>query len=402
MLFTSGVKIRRDEEAPRVADTRAPAPTQPAAPSPDVRAEPPRAEAVRAEPESPLAAALVPDPTIGRASTARVGDEVHRRTLELAAELRDEGRTDEALALLHGLRQLTPSRGVPDDATFLAGRTDAASGGDGIDRLDAVVASLRDEPIDTTIRPSLRLSWFNDQFFYPNGDDDGFTQAANIGLTLRRGDDTFDLDVRHGMLTERGGDHRVDELDILAALSHRVERGAVEYDFGPTVGVSLVGDYGGAQLQDAFHGAIGMGRRLDGALQSEYEGTNQAALIVGAHFTARRDLGVGFSAHAGIDGQLALGPTGVSRVSPRVGLNWELPRGVVRPVVGAELEVARFFTPDARLQMAGGYDTRHFEAMPRFRIGIANDHFELGWRGTVNQGGAGAQMGEIYLSIGRR
>lgn len=395
------MKIRKKDDAPPIVETR-PADR----PRETVEAEPTRTvtnEAVRAPEETPLAAALLPDPTIGRRSTARIADDVHRRTLDLAAELRDAGRTDEALALLANLRLLTPSRGIPDDTTFLAGRTDATpSGEDGLDRLDAVVASLRHEPIDTTIRPALRLSWFNDQFFYPNGDDDGFTQAANLGLTLRRGPDSFDLDVRHGMLTERGGDQRVDELDVLATVSHRLERGAVEWSFGPTIGLSLVGDYGGAQLQDAFHGAIGMGRRLDGTLQSEYEGPDQGALIVGAHVQARRDLGAGFSANAGVDGQLALGPTGVSRVSPRVGLSWELPRGVVRPVAGAELEVARFFTPDARLTMAGGYDTRHFEAMPRFRLGIANDHFELGWRGTVNQNGSGANFGEIYLTVGRR
>ncbi|MEQ9503521.1 MAG: hypothetical protein RIT81_42090 [Deltaproteobacteria bacterium] len=397
------MKVRRERETTTpVRETRSVRATA----APDVRATAdvtaaPRSEAVRAADEPPIAAALRPDPSI-RTSTSRVADDTHRRTLELAAQLRDEGRTDEALGLLRGLRFLTPSRGVPDDATFLAGRTDASSAGEGLDRLDAMIASMRDEPIDTTIQPALRLSWFNDQFFYPNGDDDGFTQAAELGLTLRRGVDQLDLDVRHSMLTERGGPRRVDELDVHATLSRTIERGQVEWTFGPKVGVSLVGDYGGAELQDWFHGAIGMGRRLDGWLQSEYEGTNQAAVIVGAHVQARRDLGVGFSAHAGLDGQLALGPTGVSRIAPRVGLNWELPRGPVRPVVGAELEIAKFHTPDARLQMAGGYDTSGFQAMPNFRLGIAGDHFELGWRGTVNQGGSGANMGEIYLTIGRR
>lgn len=348
-----------------------------------------------------LVRALQPTTATADRSAARITDDVHRRSLLLARSLRDAGRTDEALGVLEGLRHLTPARGVPSDAAFLEDADDATAT-DGRDRLEATIEAVRSQPRGEPIVPSLRLSWFNDQFFYPNGDDDGFTQAANVGLTLRRGDDALDLDVRHGMLTERGGDRRVDELDILATLARRIERGNIEYTFGSTVGMSLVGDYGGAELQDAFHGAIGMGRRLDGTLQDRYEGTNQHALIIGAQVSARRDLGLGFAAHGGFDGQLALGPTGISRFSPRAGVDWELPEGVVRPYVGAELEVARFFSPDARLEMAGGYDTRHFEAIPRFSIGIRGDLFELGWRGTMNQNGSGANMGEIYLSIGRR
>jgi hypothetical protein len=181
-------------------------------------------------------------------------------------------------------------------------------------------------------------------------DDDGFTADFAFALWRRRGDVALGGSVLDRMITSRAIMRRTDLLELFArAVWTLDEHVAVEGRAGPTI----VGDLGGQWVQSRWHRMSGTGPRDPRETPSIYEHDFRAAGVIGL----RGEAGYGGVLHAygTLDGQVAVGATGVSFGEAAGGLRAGYRLGPVSAGVFGEVALGRYRVEDAELAMPGAY-----------------------------------------------
>jgi hypothetical protein len=255
---------------------------------------------------------------------------------------------------------------------------------------------------------SVRVGTGNDLFGLPNSklrDDNGFTASLRVAAELSDGDrQKLRIDVSDQMITERGGLDRVDEGRVFASwerfLGSSVEHGLT---IGWTLGVDVIGNLGGSEIQDWTHRALGISRRLAGRgvneLQYQYPGRYDVLGLVGGLAKIVHPLAAGWSLRGGAEGLVGVGTGVFGELHPFVAI------GFATRYVDLELrEGAGIYETNIRsIAMRGGYVTGVLQNQPSARITLAGPH----WLGSfvsfeweLNHGDSHQQVGEIL--VGKR
>jgi hypothetical protein len=181
----------------------------------------------------------------------------------------------------------------------------------------------------TDLKQRVTLNLSNDNFATlidgAQRSDDGPTSTMGIHFEGNNSSLDYRLSFEHEMFTERGwgvGDRRTDRLSLNLDVG---ERTPLAHDGffnqerrGYSLGLTATGNFGGATIQDQWHGLWEgtdlTGRRLDGSnwgvpLQSDYT-KGGAALMLGAEYQLEKTWDGGRIAVGG-QAKLALGTAGI-------------------------------------------------------------------------------------------
>ena len=236
--------------------------------------------------------------------------------------------------------------------------------------------------------------------------DDGPTSAMGFSIDRTDGNLETHLTFDHSMYTERGwgvGAKRTDlvEMQFAVGQTNTLKPGGLfnRQRTGYSVGIALNGDYGGAQIQNAWHRAmIGTpltGRLLDGSqygvpLQNEYTGSG-AALTLGYDFEGQRELFADVNAYAGSRGVAALGNAGVSSISLFTGLRAGRERGLF---AAYEFEIG-VQSVNGHTMDFDGAPVNGFVAHHKASLGYRFESLSIGLDFVSNDGGTQQGFGDI-------
>lgn len=249
----------------------------------------------------------------------------------------------------------------------------------------------------------------NDLFGLPNSklrDDNGFTASLRVAAELSDGDrQKLRINVSEQMIAERGGLDRVDEGRVYASWERFLGASAEQgLSIGWTLGVDVIGNLGGSEVQDWTHRSLGISRRrLIGRgvneLQYRYPGGYDVLALVGGLAKIVHPLAGGWSLREGVEGLVGVGTGVFSELHPFVAI------GFATRYVDLELrEGAGIYETNIRsLTMRGGYVTGVLQNQPSARITLAGPR----WLGSfvsfeweLNHGDSHQHVGEIL--VGKR
>jgi len=152
------------------------------------------------------------------------------------------------------------------------------------------------------------------------------------------------------MITSRATMRRTDLIEVFARAALVLDDLAIlELRVGPT----FVGDLGGQWVQSRWHRMTGTGPRDPRETPSVYMHELRTAGVVGL----RGETGYGgpLRAYGSLDGQVAVGDTGVSFGEGAGGLRAGVRLGPVELAMFGELALGRYHVDDAELAMPGAY-----------------------------------------------
>jgi hypothetical protein len=220
----------------------------------------------------------------------------------------------------------------------------------------------------------------------PPFDDVGFTHDNVVAVSRQRGTLIVGGTIVERWITSARDRRRWDQLDVLAtgerAWPHRL---ATMVRLGPTFG----GNLGGRFMQDRWHSLSGTGPTIDEGLADDYPGSRRVALLAGV----RARIQVGEDALHGygvLDGQLALGSTGVTSGESALGGSIN-----ARHVgASAELAITRYHSRDPNLLLPGAYGAGW---QLEWRIGVhaAWSRYRVAYQYRANEGGSGEPIGVL-------
>ena len=241
----------------------------------------------------------------------------------------------------------------------------------------------------------------NDVFteLIPPMDDRGFTHDNVFVLRRRTAPYTFGGGFVHRFITSRIDRRRWDLAEVFALAEHAVLRPFADgtpttlvgsLRLGPVAG----GNFGGRYLQNGWHEISETGPTVDEGLANDYPGDRRFGLVAGAR--GRASVGERVQAYGFVDGQVALGGTGVTSMQTAVGVSGALAH------VGAYVEVAlaRYHVGDPYLALPGAYASGvQFE----WRVGVDVhwSRFRVGYEYRANEGGSGEPIGVVEFSSTR-
>ena len=268
----------------------------------------------------------------------------------------------------------------------------------------SLVASQRHANADEPATWSTRIAWWNDLFAeLPPADDSGFTNDFELEFTHRLDRVQIGAHVFHRMITEQFAGtefptDRWDQLDLFALGRTTISRHGIETDVEVRLGPSFGGNLGGLAIQDRWHRLSGTGASTDEGLQSEYNGSNRAALVVGAS-AQPRFCGSFYCVGIGVVGQVAIGSTGLSLVSAHAlaGLQHMTKRS--RWSISVEAATSRYATDDPNLTLAGAYRTGANTFEPKLTLAFERRMFTIAWQLRGNEGGSGEATGVFSFSL---
>ncbi|GEJ58775.1 hypothetical protein [Anaeromyxobacter diazotrophicus] len=254
----------------------------------------------------------------------------------------------------------------------------------------------------------MTLGTGNDLFGLPSSslsDDDGFTASLRVAAELSDAyRERLRIDASVQMITERGGLDRVDEGRFYASWERLLGSPAGHaLTLGWTLGVDVIGNLGGSEIQDWTHRSLGLRRRLAGTgpneLQFRYPGGYDVLALVGGLARASHPLAAGWSLRGGVEGLVGAGTGVFSELHPFVAIGF-----TVRPVDLELREGAGIYATNIRsLTMKGGYVTGVLQNQPSARITVAGPR----WLGSfvsfeweLNHGDSHQHVGEIL--VGKR
>jgi hypothetical protein len=259
----------------------------------------------------------------------------------------------------------------------------------------------------------------------PPIDDVGFTHDNVFALRRQAGRDTIGGSFVHRFITSRVDRRRWDLVELFAT-GERVliepaplpEPTSAPTSAAPTsatpsriplsisatlrAGPTLGGNWGGRYMQNAFHALTKFGPTVDEGLANDYPSEREIGLVVGgrARASVSRDRspqrGPATEAYSFVDGQVAIGGSGVTSMQTAIGGN------LASAHVGAHLElaVARYHVGDPNLALPGAYRSGwQFE----WRVGVDVhwSRFRLGFEYRANESGSGEPMGLFEVSTTR-
>jgi hypothetical protein len=181
-------------------------------------------------------------------------------------------------------------------------------------------------------------------------DDDGFTNDLSLAVRRRRGELALGGSVLDRMITSRAIMRRTDLIEVFARAAWMLDGVAMlELRLGP----SFVGDLGGEWVQARWHRMTHTGPRDPRETPTMYMHELRAAGVVGLH--GETGYGGPLRAYSTLDGQLAVGDTGVSFGEGAGGLRLSYRFGPVELAMFGELALGRYHVDDAELAMPGAY-----------------------------------------------
>ena len=245
-------------------------------------------------------------------------------------------------------------------------------------------------------RGDIRIAIGNDVFteLVPPIDDNGLTNDIDVHFWRPYRDYLVGGRLVDRWITEATfmpGARRRDQLDLFATAERTFGLVTPSLRLGPT----FTGNLGGRWMQNGWHTLCRCGARLDQGLQSEYEGDNDAGVLVGAR--VRVAYGTRLQPYAFVDGQLSLG-TGLDMFESAGGLAVEQPHGRNRFGAHGEVAVLRTHVVDERLALPGSYRPGWHGAW-RLGVHFARGRFRVDYEYRANEGGSGEPFAVIALTI---
>jgi hypothetical protein len=251
---------------------------------------------------------------------------------------------------------------------------------------------------------SLTVGTGNDLFGLPSSkfrDDNGFTASLRVAVGLSDGDrEQLRINVSEQMITERGGLDRVDEGRVYASWERFL--GSSGVTIGWTLGVDVIGNLGGRDIQDWMHRTLSTGRRLNGRgvneLQYRYPGHCDVLALVGGLAKIVQPLAGGWSLREGVEGLVGVGTGVFGELHPFVAI------GFATRYVDLELrEGAGIYETNIRsLTMRGGYVTDVLQNQPSARVTLAGPRWlgssSVSFEWELNHGDSRQHVGEILVS----
>ncbi len=230
--------------------------------------------------------------------------------------------------------------------------------------------------------------------------DDGPTASLGAGMVFSLPDQEVKLDVDYQMLTERNGMTRTDLVTGLISHSLFKDAGGLTLNYGYDLGIQATGDFGGANVQDAWHGLNSdnfmRGRRLTTTLQNEYKTEQQAALLVGVHAGAVKDLGL-VDLYADAEARVPVGPTGLGWVGATAGLEISGDNGGL--YAQADVKARYQWTNGDAMNFAGAPVDNDAVLIPHIGVGWQGDGYRIGVDWRRNDLGTQPGMGNLHSDV---
>lgn len=250
---------------------------------------------------------------------------------------------------------------------------------------------------------ALTLGFADDFLGFPRthlNDDNGFVADLRAAGELSDGDRrTARVVASEQMITERGGLARVDDGKVWLEWERRPasSRGLT---LGWLTGIDVIGNLGGARLQNWAHTTVFTGRVLDGTgrqqLQYRYPGRTEVLAMAGGHLRAVHPLAGPLSMRGGFEAALGAGTGFFAELHPYVAV------GVTLGGVDLELRegASSYWTTIRALTMPGGYVTRLFQSQPSARLVVRGPTWLpviLGFQIDWNSGNTSQHVGGITV-----
>ena len=224
-------------------------------------------------------------------------------------------------------------------------------------------------------------------------DDNGFTNDFGLALWRRRGELALGGSVLDRMITSRQIMRRADLVELFARVAWSLADGvAVEGRVGPT----FVGDLGGLWVQQHWHRLSDTGPRDPRELPSVYMHGLRTAGVVGAR--AEAGYGGAVRAYGTLDGQVAIGDTGVSFGEGAGGLRASLAIGPVEVALFGELALGRYRVEDAELSMPGAYRPG-WQLDRRVGASVGIDRYRASFEYHTNETSSGEAFSVIAFEV---
>jgi len=230
-------------------------------------------------------------------------------------------------------------------------------------------------------------------------DDFGFTHDNVLVVRYQDGAYAYGGGIFDRWITSRNDYRRWDQLDIFA-IGERLWLAPLVIDLPHELlvtaraGPSFGGNFGGRWLQSGWHGLSGTGPTVGHGLADTYEGGTRVGFTTGAR--VRAAIGERVQGYSYLDGQFALGATGVTSAQLAVGGSvsvWYL---------GMHVEVAgsRYHVDDPGLQLPGAYRPG-WQLEWRVGIHVRWSRFHIGYEFRDNEGGSGEPIGVLEFQSRR-
>jgi hypothetical protein len=252
----------------------------------------------------------------------------------------------------------------------------------------------------------------------PPIDDFGFTHDNVFALRRQAGTDTFGGSFVHRFITSRQDRRRWDLIEVFATGERSFALDRISLAATLRTGPTLGGNFGGRYMQNGWHAISKTGPTVDEGLANNYPDDRELGFVVGGRARASisaagadtslaparlsaagADTSIARAltqAYSFVDGQFALGGTGVTSMQAALGGN------LASEHLGAhiELAIARYHVGDPNLALPGAYRTGwQFE----WRVGVDVhwSRFRLGYEYRANESGSGEPMGLLEVSTTR-
>ncbi|HEY5924289.1 MAG TPA: hypothetical protein VIV11_21580 [Kofleriaceae bacterium] len=269
-------------------------------------------------------------------------------------------------------------------------------------------ADEKSPPIAARPADSSEPYWFtyaafrNDVFteLDPPIDDFGFTHDNVFVLRRQQGIYTFGGSFMHRWITSRMDRRRWDLVELFATgerelvvwtdAAERPHRVSATVRVGPTLG----GNFGGRYMQNGWHEISETGPTVYEGLANDYPGDRKLGFVIGSR--VRASVGDRLQGYGFVDGQVALGGTGVTAMQAALGGN------AASKYLGVHLELGltRYHVGDPYLALPGGYRPG-FQLEWRLGVDVHWSRFRIGYEYRANESGSGEPMGVFELSTTR-
>jgi hypothetical protein len=221
-------------------------------------------------------------------------------------------------------------------------------------------------------------------------DDNGFTNDFGFAMHHRSGSLAVGGSVFDRMITSRAVMRRCDLTEMFARVTWFATGLAIELRAGPT----FAGDLGGLWVQSHWHHLSGTGPRDPRELPTVYMRDFRSGAVAGARVKA----GVGdpLRAYGTLDGQAAVGETGVSFAEAAGGLRASVRLGPVELGLFGELALGRYHVGDPELSIPGAY-RRGWQVDRRVGVAVGVRRYRAAFEYHTNETSSGEAFSVITI-----
>ncbi|MDX2086836.1 MAG: hypothetical protein SFX73_03245 [Kofleriaceae bacterium] len=225
--------------------------------------------------------------------------------------------------------------------------------------------------------------------FVSRSDDNGFTNDFRLALRRREGDWALGGSILDRMITSSEVMQRSDLVELFATATWLPNAlVALQLRAGPT----FVGGLGGLWVQTHWHRISNMGPRDPRKVPTLYTHDVRTAGVVGLR--ADTSYGGHIRIYGALDGQVALGDTGVTFAEGTSGLRVSYGIGPVELGVFGELALGRYSVDDLALEVPGAYRPA-WQLDRRLGVGVRVNRYRLIAEYHTNETSSGEAFSQI-------